>query len=95
MSRIENGHRREPGFYGQAESQRGVAPGREAMVLTAVAIGILLLGVQLWLLTIALDRYYAGAGKDVWTLAIVSGAIFVGGLLALWLLGPRRRVRRR
>ncbi len=61
--------------------------GRVAVVLTGLAIGILLLGIQLWLLTIALDSYLAGQGMDIWLLAVISGLVFLGGLLVLRLLG--------
>lgn len=70
------------------------SPGREAIVLSAVALGIILLGMQLWLLTIALERYLAGHGSAVWILAAISGAIFAGGLAALWLLGRHPQIRR-
>ena len=65
-------------------------PGQQAMVLAALIIGLLLMGLQLWLLTVALDLYLAGAGRRVWLLALVSGLIFVGGLLVLWRLGRWR-----
>jgi hypothetical protein len=64
------------------------------LVLAGLAIGLLLMGIQLWLLTIALDLYLAGAGARVWQLALVSGAIFLGGLLMLRLLRRRPRMRR-
>ena len=67
-------------------------PGRQALALAALVIGLLLMGVQLWLLTVALDLFLAGSGEDVWLLAIVSGLLFLGGLLALWLLGRHPRV---
>jgi hypothetical protein len=50
------------------------------------------MGVQLWLLTVALELYLAGHGYQVWSLALVSGLIFLGGLFVLWLLGKRPRV---
>lgn len=68
--------------------------GQMALVMAGLAIGLLLMGMQLWLLTIALDLYLAGAGARVWQLALVSGLIFLGGLLMLRLLGRRPRVRR-
>jgi hypothetical protein len=67
-------------------------PGQAAVVGAGLAIGLLLMGVQLWLLTVALDLYLAGAGYQVWSLALVSGLIFLGGLLVLWQLGKRPRV---
>jgi hypothetical protein len=64
-------------------------PGQAPIVAAGLAIGILLLAIQLWLLTVALDLYLGGRGDQVWLLALVSGLIFVGGLLVLWIL--RRR----
>ena len=59
------------------------APGRRAMVLAAVVLGALILALQLWLLTTALDLYLAGDGDIVWQLAVVSGVFFAGGVMAL------------
>ena len=76
--------------------ERRPPPGQIAVVLTGLALGILLLGIQLWLLTIALDRYLAGQGADTWVLAVISGLVFHGGLLVLRMLAihphlmPRR-----
>jgi hypothetical protein len=69
-------------------------PGRQALLLAALLIGFLLMGIQLWLLTVALDLYLAGEGRGVWRIAAASGVVFLGGLLALQLLGRRPRVRR-
>ncbi len=66
------------------------APGQMPVVMAALSIGLLLMAVQLWLLTVALDLYMAGAGQRAWQLALASGAIFLGGLLVLWLLRARR-----
>lgn len=67
--------------------------GQTVIVSAALAIGIILMGIQLWLLTVALDLFLAGRGDQVWQQAIVSGAIFAGGLLILRLLRRRARVR--
>ena len=87
-----------PAFVGRKRPDEAVSqpppPGQMALVLAGLAIGLLLMGVQLWLLTIALDLYLGGAGARIWQLALVSGAIFLGGLLMLRLLGRRPRVRR-
>lgn len=69
--------------------------GQVAVVLMALVIGILLMGIQLWLLTVALDLYLAGNGTYLWLVAIISGVVFLGGLLMLRVLGhqpptPRR-----
>jgi hypothetical protein len=74
-----------------ADVERSPSPGHVAVVLTGLAIGILLMGIQLWLLTIALDLYLAGHGTNIWLLAIVSGLVFLGGLLVLRMLGQRPR----
>ena len=66
-------------------------PGRQALLIAKLALGVLLLGVQLWLLTISLNLYLSGDGADVWTLAVFSGVVFLGGLLAL---GVPARLRR-
>jgi hypothetical protein len=68
---------------------RATPPGLSAMVLAGLVIGILLLGIQLWLLTIALDLYLDGSGGGIWLLALFSGLVFVGGLLVLRWLGRR------
>ncbi|HZU70627.1 MAG TPA: hypothetical protein VFA09_25360 [Ktedonobacteraceae bacterium] len=69
--------------------------GQVAVVLMGLAIGILLLGIQLWLLTTALDLYLAGQGTYMWLLALISGLVFVGGLLVLRMLARRPHVHTR
>ncbi len=61
-------------------------PGLESLLLAALGIGVLMLAIQLWLLTVSLDLYLGGRGGEVWTLALVSGLIFLGGIVALRLL---------
>lgn len=68
-------------------------PGQAPLVGAALTIGILLLGVQLWILTVALDLFLESRGGQVWLLAAVSGVIFLGGLVVLWVLRRRPRVR--
>jgi len=63
------------------------AQGQEALATAALAIGMLLMSLQLWLLTVALDLYLAGGGRGIWILALISGLVFVGGLLAVRLVG--------
>jgi uncharacterized protein DUF6755 len=70
-------------------------PGQAPIVAAGLAIGILLLAIQLWLLTVALDLYLAGRGNQVWSLALVSGVIFAGGLVVLWLLRRRPHLQAR
>jgi Family of unknown function (DUF6755) len=76
--------------------QVSAMPGQAPIVAAGLAIGILLLAIQLWLLTVALDLYLAGRGNQVWSLALVSGVIFAGGLVVLWFLRrrPHLQVRR-
>lgn len=69
-----------------------MAPGRRAMVLAAVVIGMVLLGVQLWLLTVAVELYLGGEAEHAWTLALGSAAVFLGGLLAYRMLGKQPRI---
>ena len=71
----------------------GPPPGQAAVALLGVAIGILLMGIQLWLLALAFDFYLSGDNSDVFWITGVSGAIFLGGLLMLRLLraAPHRR----
>lgn len=68
-------------------------PGESPILLAAVTLGFILLGSQLWLLTIALDLYLAGEGGSIWLLVLVSGLIALGGLAILALLRRRPRVR--
>lgn len=63
-------------------SEPAPLPGRQALLLAALLIGFVLMGLQLWLLTVALDMYLAGDGKDLWLLALVSGLVFAGGMFA-------------
>jgi hypothetical protein len=70
------------------------APGRGPLAIAALAIGLLLMAIQLWLLTVALELFLSGHGTDVWPLALISGCIFAGGLGMLWLLRRRPGVRR-
>ena len=74
-------------------AERTPPPGQVAIVLTALAIGLILMGIQLWLLTVALDLYLSGHTGDTWLLAGISGLVFLGGLLMLRL--ERRRSPRR
>ena len=66
-------------------------PGRQALLLGALLLGLIVLAIQLWLLTVALELYLSGEGEEIWGLALVSGVVFAGGLVAVRLLsrGPR------
>ncbi|MGH2460547.1 MAG: DUF6755 family protein [Chloroflexota bacterium] len=66
--------------------------GQAPIIMAALTIGILLMAIQLWLLTVALDLFLAGNGGEVWRTAVVSGVIFLGGLGMLTILRRRPRV---
>jgi hypothetical protein len=51
-----------------------------------------MLAMQLWLLTVALELFLSGEGEGIWALALVSGTLFAGGLLASWLLARKPKV---
>jgi hypothetical protein len=70
-----------------AAADRSPPPGQQALVMAALMLGLLLMGIQLWLLTVALELYLGGSGRQVWLLTLVSGLIFLGGLLTLRVLG--------
>ena len=73
----------------QRELEPRVSPGRRALLLAAVLVGMLLLAIQLWLLTVALDLYLGGRGRETWGLVVISGIIFGGGVATFLVL--RRR----
>ena len=77
-----------------APEDRAPPPGHQAVVMAALMLGLLLMGIQLWLLTVALELYLGGHGPHVWLLALVSGLIFLGGLLVLNVLRRRPRTTR-
>ncbi|MNT57967.1 hypothetical protein D3C72_1953760 [compost metagenome] len=69
-------------------------PGQQALVTAGMVMGFVLLGAQLWLLTVALDLYLAGRTQNIWLLALVSGLITAGGVVIVVLLNRRPRVQR-
>lgn len=81
-------------YQPDVQEERPPLPGRQALLLAALLIGFLLMGLQLWLLTVALEMYLGGHGDGIWLLAVASGLVFAGGLLALRLLDRRPRFRR-
>lgn len=87
-----------PAYVGEKRPDEAVElpppPGQGPVILTALAVGILLMGVQLWLLTVSLELYLSGEGGRIWQSALLSGAIFLGGFLMLWLLRRRPSVPR-
>jgi hypothetical protein len=81
----------------RSETVVGTPPraGQGPILSTALAIGLLLLGIQLWMLTVALELYLAGHGERLWALTAMSFIVFLGGLFSLRLLSGRlfRRAR--
>lgn len=77
-----------------SDVERNPSPGQVGILLASLAIGILLMGIQLWLLTIALDLYLGGSSDYIWVLAIISGIVFLGGLLILRILRRHPQTRR-
>jgi uncharacterized membrane protein YczE len=67
----------------------GPPPGQGPLLLLALSIGILLMTVQLWLLTLALNLYLSGIREGTIIAAVISGLIFIGGLVVLRLLEQR------
>ena len=63
--------------------------GQGPVLSAALAIGLVLLALQLWMLTVALDLYLGGEGQRVWQLTLASFVVFIGGLLSLRLLSGR------
>ena len=74
------------------DQESSPTPGRLAVVMAALMIGLLLMGTQLWLLTVALELYLGGHGREVWLLALVSGAIFLGGVVMVRQLDRQPRL---
>ncbi|HWG54844.1 MAG TPA: DUF6755 family protein [Gemmatimonadaceae bacterium] len=79
------------------DPQRGVpqnpSPGQTGLVLLGISMGILLMSVQLWLLTLAFNLYLSGDRRGTLIAAIVSGGVFLGGLAMLGVLRRTRRIR--
>ncbi len=70
------------------------SPGRQAILLASLTLGALLLAMQLWLLTVALEIYLGGTDDSgIWVLAGLSGLVFIGGMLVLRMLSRRARLR--
>lgn len=75
------------------EPERRPPPGEAGVALFGLAIGIMLMSMQLWLLTLAFDLYMYDDETGALLAAAFSGLVFLGGLLMLRFLGrrPRRR----
>lgn len=68
-------------------------PGEGALLSAAVAMGILLMGIQLWILTVALEQFERHRYNEVYALTGISALIFIGGVAILWMLRRTPSVR--
>ena len=73
--------------------ERRPPPGQAGLAMLGLAIGIMLISIQLWLLTLAFDLYMFDEDTDAVLATAFSGLVFLGGLAMLRLLDrrPRRR----
>jgi hypothetical protein len=71
--------------------REGHPPASGPVVATALTLGFVLMAIQLWILTVALDLLLGGATRGFLRLVLASGAVFAGGILVLRLLGPPRQ----
>ena len=69
-------------------------PGEASLVGAALMIGILLLALQLWILTVALEEFQRHNDERTYMLAGISALIFAGGLAVRWLLKRTPSIRR-
>lgn len=66
-------------------------PGHDALVLGALLVGFMMIGLQLWLLSVATELVLEGHASAAWGPVALSGVVLVGGLLTEWLLSRARR----
>jgi hypothetical protein len=73
--------------------ERRPPPGQAGLAMLGLSIGIMLMGIQLWLLTLAFDLYMLDEDTDAILATAFSGLVFLGGLAMLRLLDrrPQRR----
>jgi len=84
---------RSPGF--REQPKRAVPPpGESGLVGAALMIGMLLLALQLWILTVALEEFQRHNDKRIYILAGISAVIFAGGLAGRWALKRTPSIRR-
>lgn len=74
-----------------ASEERRPPPGEGGIVLLGLSVGIMLMGVQLWLLTLAFDLYMLDEDGKAVLAALFSGLVFLGGLAMLRFVGRRPR----
>lgn len=73
------------------DTDRVPPAGRSAMFMAGLSIGIMLMGIQLWLLTLALELYLSGQSENTWQLVLISGLVFLGGIWLMRLLSRHPR----
>lgn len=73
----------------QADPEQRPLPGRAAVAFLGLMLGLVLMAIQLWLLTLAFDFYLSGDRNKTILVAVISGVIFLGGLAILWFLDRR------
>lgn len=78
-----------PSGYSTRDREKLPPVGQSNLATMGLAIGLLLVVIQLWLLTIAFDLYLAGQRGQTVGVAICSGLVFIGGLLMLRFLNRR------
>ncbi|HEU0115658.1 MAG TPA: DUF6755 family protein [Thermomicrobiales bacterium] len=79
-----------------ADASRREPTWQGPLVLLGLTLGLILMGIQLWLLTVAFNLYLAGEQGRVVVAAAISGLIFLGGwgmLVLLDRLSARREFR--
>jgi len=69
--------------------ERRPPPGQAGIALFGLAVGIMLISIQLWLLTLAFDLYMLKQDTDAILAAAASGLVFLGGLAMLRILDRR------
>lgn len=70
-------------------SRRGPSwpsPGSTTLVMLGLSMGVVLMAIQLWLLTLAFNLFLLGDRKGTLVAAVVSGFVFLGGLAMLRVL---------
>jgi hypothetical protein len=86
---MEKGRFFRPDEVMQPDPERRPLPGQAAIAFLGLMLGLVLMAIQLWLLTLAFDFYLSGDRNKTILVAVISGLIFLGGLAVLWFLDRR------
>jgi hypothetical protein len=84
----------QPAIATSETEERRAPPGQAVLAMMGLTIGLLLMAIQLWLLTLAFDLYRSGERAETVGVAATSGLVFLGGLLMWHVLERRPGVRR-